>query len=149
MNLYAVVGKPILHSLSPLTHNAAFASLRLPARYVRLAADDDQQLSGQPMGNRIVRPGGARLSQFLLEGGDVVAQLTRDLLELRENLLFLGGLLAGVRGRQLQLQVDDSLLQLEQAFQALFENFVFQGRPAGLFSRFQDLVRESIEKSAG
>jgi shikimate dehydrogenase len=42
MNLYAVVGKPVLHSLSPLMHNAAFASLRLPARYVRVAADDAQ-----------------------------------------------------------------------------------------------------------
>ena len=40
MNLYAVIGKPILHSLSPAMHNAAFAALKIPARYVRLAADD-------------------------------------------------------------------------------------------------------------
>ena len=40
MNLYAVVGKPVLHSRSPAMHNAAFVSLRLPARYVRVAADD-------------------------------------------------------------------------------------------------------------
>ncbi|MGC4113216.1 MAG: shikimate kinase [Myxococcales bacterium] len=40
MNLFAVVGKPVLHSLSPRMHNAALAALKLRARYVRLAADD-------------------------------------------------------------------------------------------------------------
>lgn len=38
MDLYGVVGRPILHSLSPALHNAAFAALGLDARYLRFAA---------------------------------------------------------------------------------------------------------------
>lgn len=34
--LFAVVGDPVAHSLSPAMHNAAIASLRIPARYVAL-----------------------------------------------------------------------------------------------------------------
>lgn len=39
--LYGVVGNPILHSLSPALHNAAFASERLDAVYVPLEAADE------------------------------------------------------------------------------------------------------------
>ena len=38
--LYGVVGNPIMHSLSPVMHNAGFAALRLDAVYVPLHASD-------------------------------------------------------------------------------------------------------------
>ncbi|NYZ73653.1 shikimate dehydrogenase [Candidatus Micrarchaeota archaeon] len=37
--LFAVVGKPVLHSMSPQMHNAAFHALGMDAVYVRLAAE--------------------------------------------------------------------------------------------------------------
>lgn len=37
--LFAVVGKPVLHSLSPAMHNAAFRALGIDAIYTRLAAE--------------------------------------------------------------------------------------------------------------
>jgi shikimate dehydrogenase len=37
--IYAVIGKPILHSRSPQMHNAAFETLGLDAHYVRIAAE--------------------------------------------------------------------------------------------------------------
>jgi shikimate dehydrogenase len=40
--LFAVVGNPVLHSLSPAMHNAAFEALDVPARYLRLHARDAQ-----------------------------------------------------------------------------------------------------------
>lgn len=39
-DLYAVIGKPVAHSLSPELHNAAFGELGMDAVYVRLAARD-------------------------------------------------------------------------------------------------------------
>ncbi len=39
MELFAVVGKPVLHSMSPQMHNAAFSELGIDAGYVRLAAE--------------------------------------------------------------------------------------------------------------
>jgi 3-dehydroquinate dehydratase/shikimate dehydrogenase len=39
-SLYAVVGRPVLHSLSPSMHNAGFAALDLNAAYVPLEAAD-------------------------------------------------------------------------------------------------------------
>lgn len=36
--MYAVIGKPVAHSLSPELHNAAFEALGMDAAYVRLAA---------------------------------------------------------------------------------------------------------------
>ena len=41
--LYAVVGKPIVHSRSPAMFNAAFKALGMPARHVRLAAGDARE----------------------------------------------------------------------------------------------------------
>jgi len=41
--LYAVVGKPVVYSRSPAMHNAAFRALRMPARYVRLAARSSEE----------------------------------------------------------------------------------------------------------
>lgn len=38
--LYAVVGRPVMHSLSPAIHNAAFRAARLDAVYLPLAAAD-------------------------------------------------------------------------------------------------------------
>jgi 3-dehydroquinate dehydratase/shikimate dehydrogenase len=38
--LYGVVGRPIMHSLSPLMHNAAFRALSIDAVYLPLAASD-------------------------------------------------------------------------------------------------------------
>ena len=38
--LYGVVGNPIIHSLSPVMHNAGFAALGLNAVYVPLEARD-------------------------------------------------------------------------------------------------------------
>ena len=38
--VYGVVGRPIMHSLSPAMHNAAFGAARLDAVYVPLAAAD-------------------------------------------------------------------------------------------------------------
>jgi shikimate dehydrogenase len=37
--LFAVAGKPVLHSMSPQMHNAAFAAVGIDAVYVRLAAE--------------------------------------------------------------------------------------------------------------
>ncbi|MCI0503594.1 hypothetical protein L0Y65_02675 [Candidatus Micrarchaeota archaeon] len=37
--LFAVVGKPVLHSLSPQMHNAAFKAQSIDARYIRLASE--------------------------------------------------------------------------------------------------------------
>lgn len=39
-SLYGVVGRPIMHSLSPVMHNAAFRSVGIDAVYVPLAAAD-------------------------------------------------------------------------------------------------------------
>src|SRR3989338_1356566 len=36
--LFAVAGKPVLHSISPQVHNAGFASLGISAAYIRLSA---------------------------------------------------------------------------------------------------------------
>jgi shikimate dehydrogenase len=86
MNLYAVVGKPVLHSLSPRMHNAAFQALRLPARYVRLAADDARRAgpraadhlgrkgSTSPLPSRRTSPPGAlrRLSVEYLQAANTV-----------------------------------------------------------------------------
>jgi shikimate dehydrogenase len=41
--LFAVAGKPVLHSRSPQMHNAAFATLGMDARYVRLAAESAEE----------------------------------------------------------------------------------------------------------
>jgi len=38
-DIYAVIGKPVLHSKSPQMHNAAFAKLGMDAIYTRLAAE--------------------------------------------------------------------------------------------------------------
>lgn len=38
--LFAVVGKPIMHSASPKIHNAAFKALGLDAKYTRMTADN-------------------------------------------------------------------------------------------------------------
>ncbi|MBP8645343.1 MAG: shikimate dehydrogenase [Syntrophobacteraceae bacterium] len=38
-NLYAVIGNPVQHSLSPVMMNAAFKSLQIPAVYVALQVD--------------------------------------------------------------------------------------------------------------
>jgi len=43
MQLFAVTGKPIWHSLSPQLHNAAYQNLGLRARYFRLAAGSARQ----------------------------------------------------------------------------------------------------------
>lgn len=40
MDLFGVIGRPILHSLSPALHNAAWDALGLDARYVRIASRD-------------------------------------------------------------------------------------------------------------
>jgi shikimate dehydrogenase len=40
MELFGIIGKPVLHSRSPALHNAAFAALGIDARYLRIAADD-------------------------------------------------------------------------------------------------------------
>lgn len=37
--LYGVIGRPVLHSLSPQMHNAAFGELGIDARYIRMAAE--------------------------------------------------------------------------------------------------------------
>lgn len=39
MKLFAVIGDPVLHSLSPRIHNAAFAQAGIAAHYLRLRAD--------------------------------------------------------------------------------------------------------------
>ena len=38
--LYGVVGRPVMHSLSPAMHNAAFRSVGIDAVYLPLAAAD-------------------------------------------------------------------------------------------------------------
>lgn len=38
--LFALAGRPVMHSLSPAMHNAAFAKLGIDARYVRVYAED-------------------------------------------------------------------------------------------------------------
>jgi 3-dehydroquinate dehydratase/shikimate dehydrogenase len=38
--IYGVVGRPVMHSLSPVMHNAAFAALGLNAVYIPLPAED-------------------------------------------------------------------------------------------------------------
>jgi len=38
-NLYAVIGNPVQHSLSPVMMNASFKSLQIPAVYVALQVD--------------------------------------------------------------------------------------------------------------
>ena len=38
--LFALAGRPVMHSLSPAMHNAAFAKLGIDARYVRVHAED-------------------------------------------------------------------------------------------------------------
>ncbi len=43
MDLYAVTGRPVLHSKSPQMQNAAFAALRIHARYLRIAAGSAQE----------------------------------------------------------------------------------------------------------
>lgn len=43
MDLYAVTGRPVLHSKSPQMHNAAFAHLSIDARYLRIAADSAKE----------------------------------------------------------------------------------------------------------
>jgi len=40
MDLFGVIGRPIVHSLSPLLHNAAFEALGMEACYVRIASRD-------------------------------------------------------------------------------------------------------------
>lgn len=40
MDLFGVIGKPIVHSRSPLLHNAAFEALGMQARYLRIASQD-------------------------------------------------------------------------------------------------------------
>lgn len=39
-SLFAVTGRPVLHSVSPQLFQSAFAALNLPHRYLRLAAED-------------------------------------------------------------------------------------------------------------
>ncbi len=41
--LFAVIGKPVLHSKSPQMHNAAIKELGLHAHYIRLAADSPKE----------------------------------------------------------------------------------------------------------
>ena len=40
--LFAVTGKPVLHSVSPQMHNAGFAALGMKAAYTRIAADSGE-----------------------------------------------------------------------------------------------------------
>jgi len=53
-DLYAVAGKPVLHSLSPEMHNAAFATQRIDAYYIRLGAEsaEDALRTANAMGIR-------------------------------------------------------------------------------------------------
>jgi shikimate dehydrogenase len=43
MKIYGVMGKPIINSLSPDMHNAAFMHLGIDAAYVRLASKNAQE----------------------------------------------------------------------------------------------------------
>jgi shikimate dehydrogenase len=43
MKIYGVMGKPIINSLSPDMHNAAFMHLGINAAYVRLASKNAQE----------------------------------------------------------------------------------------------------------
>jgi len=43
MKFFAVIGRPVLHSASPLMHNAAFAEHKAEAKYLRIAADGASQ----------------------------------------------------------------------------------------------------------
>lgn len=43
MSIFAVAGKPVLHSLSPSMHNAAFKAASLPHIYTRLRAESARQ----------------------------------------------------------------------------------------------------------
>ncbi|MEW6722569.1 MAG: shikimate kinase [Candidatus Micrarchaeota archaeon] len=44
--LFGVAGKPVMHSMSPQMHNAAFMALGIDARYVRLAAESAEDALG-------------------------------------------------------------------------------------------------------
>ncbi|HSB46754.1 MAG TPA: shikimate kinase [Candidatus Bilamarchaeum sp.] len=52
--LFAVIGKPIIHSRSPEMHNAAFGELSIDAHYIRLAAESGKEglASAREMGIR-------------------------------------------------------------------------------------------------
>jgi shikimate dehydrogenase len=45
INIYAVAGKPIMHSRSPIMFNAAFRALSVGAVYTRFAATDAQEIA--------------------------------------------------------------------------------------------------------
>jgi shikimate dehydrogenase len=42
-DIFAIIGKPVLHSRSPQMHNAAFEEIGLDAHYVRIAADSREE----------------------------------------------------------------------------------------------------------
>jgi len=76
-DVYAVIGKPVLHSRSPQMHNAAFGELGLNARYVRIAAESREE--GLDIARRVGIRGINVTSPFkniidIVDGADPVAK---------------------------------------------------------------------------
>jgi shikimate dehydrogenase len=72
-SIYAVIGRPVMHSLSPRMHNAAFDELGIGARYIRLASADPKSAL------RTLKAMGAR-------GFNATAPYKEDMLELVDTL---------------------------------------------------------------